>query len=112
VGVEGPVAPGTTFDDGSGKTHDQASGTSMSSPLAAGAAALLVQEHPGWTPAQVKAALMGSATPTPVANAFAQGAGRIDLSQAIKHEVLAKTPSLSFGLARWPHSDDTPSAER
>ncbi len=28
VGVDGPVAPGTTFDDGSGKTHDQASGTS------------------------------------------------------------------------------------
>jgi subtilase family protein len=108
VGVDGAIAPGTSLDDGSGKTHGQGAGTSVSSPLAAGAAALLVQEHPAWTPAQVKAALMGSATPTPSANAFGQGAGRIDLSQAIKHEVLAKTPSLSFGLARWPHSDDSP----
>ncbi|HEY5989622.1 MAG TPA: S8 family serine peptidase, partial [Streptosporangiaceae bacterium] len=46
VGVDGAIAPGTSLDDGSGKTHGQGAGTSVSSPLAAGAAALLFQEHP------------------------------------------------------------------
>ena len=42
----------------------QAMGTSASAPLAAGAAALLRAANPGWTPAQVIAALHSSAIPT------------------------------------------------
>jgi uncharacterized repeat protein (TIGR01451 family) len=64
-------------------------GTSMSSPHVAGAAALVVDLHPDWTPGQVKSALMTSATTkvlkedesTP-ANPFDFGAGRIDLREA------------------------------
>lgn len=39
------------------------SGTSMAAAVASGAAALVIQAHPDWTPAQVKAALVSGATP-------------------------------------------------
>jgi subtilisin family serine protease len=77
------------------------SGTSMSSPHAAGAAALLRALHPDWTPAEVQSALMSTAFMTPAkkgttvhavlkedgvtpADPFDMGAGRIDLSQAAR----------------------------
>ena len=62
-------------------------GTSMSSPHVAGVAALLRQQHPTWSPAAVKSALMTSATPTYAdaltglqqgALPWAQGAGHIN----------------------------------
>jgi serine protease AprX len=40
----------------------RAGGTSMSTAVVSGAAALLVEEHPGWTPAQVKGALVSTLT--------------------------------------------------
>jgi subtilisin family serine protease len=89
-----------------GEPHMTGTGTSMSSPHVAGAAALMFQEHPDWTPAQVKAALMASATPTAGASPFRQGAGRVDLTRAIMQQVVPEQPSISFGKAQWPHNDD------
>ncbi|MGN9913162.1 S8 family serine peptidase [Phytohabitans sp. LJ34] len=43
-------------------------GTSMSSPHVAGAAALLLSENPGWTPQQVHARIVGAATRAAVRN--------------------------------------------
>ena len=65
-------------------------GTSMSSPHAAGSAALLVALHPDWTPAQIRSALASTADPEGIrapdgvseANPFHYGSGRVNLDAA------------------------------
>ncbi|MFC9318366.1 S8 family serine peptidase [Streptomyces nigra] len=86
-------------------------GTSMATPHVAGAAAILKQQHPDWTYTELKGALTGSAKGgayTP----FEQGAGRIQVDQAIKQNVIADPVSVSFGTQQWPHTDDKPDARK
>jgi subtilisin family serine protease len=67
-------------------------GTSMSSPHAAGAGALLIALHPTWSPAQVRSALASTARSNFLvkedgvtsADPFDQGSGLIDLSSAAR----------------------------
>jgi subtilisin family serine protease len=95
-----------------GALHLSLSGTSMAAPHVAGSAAILAQQHPTWTPAQLKAALMGSAKPKDDIAIFAQGAGRVDVAKAITQTVVSDPPSVSFGRQIWPHQDDTPDARQ
>jgi minor extracellular serine protease Vpr len=78
-------------------------GTSMSSPHVAGAAALLVQLHPAWTPQQVKSALVSTASAawqdtarTQEAPVTLGGAGLADLPLAATPRILTEPASLSF----------------
>ncbi|WP_329005899.1 S8 family peptidase [Kribbella sp. NBC_00709] len=93
-----------------GDMYLRLSGTSMATPHTAGAAAILLQEHPSWTPAQLKGALMGSAKVAADQTSFQQGAGRIDLTTAIKASIVEEPGSVSFGKASYPHTDDQPVA--
>lgn len=105
----GIVAARSTFAGGGpGNYYFAASGTSMATPHVVGAAAILAQRRPDFSPAQLKAALMASAAPHSAQNVFDQGAGRVDVARAINQTVLADPPSVSFGRQAWPHADDTP----
>jgi subtilisin family serine protease len=108
VDIVAARAAGTELGELVGEYYVTASGTSMATPHAAGAAALLLQAHPNWRGADVKASLMGSAAFNPMHSALDQGAGRVDIAAALNTTLLANTASLSFGLALWPHEDDAP----
>jgi subtilisin family serine protease len=62
------------------------SGTSMASPQVAGAGALLTEQHPTWSPGQMRSALMTTGRPVTdggaPASPLAAGAGRIDPTAA------------------------------
>jgi minor extracellular serine protease Vpr len=89
---------------GNGSPFAVFDGTSMSAPHVSGAAALLLQAHPSWTPAQVRSALVSTARPawgntarTREAPVLLQGGGLVDVVGADRPLVFTNPVSLSFG---------------
>ncbi len=83
-------------------TWGELSGTSMAAPHIAGAAALLKEQHPSWTVAEIKSALVQTADPVlsstgaevPVTR---EGGGFADLVKANVPLLFASPTSVSFG---------------
>lgn len=91
------------------------SGTSMASPHNAGAAGLLRQLHPSWTPAEVKSALVMTADlavlledEATAAHPFARGSGRIQVDRAAKAGLVMDESTANY-LAANPANDGEPS---
>src|SRR6266571_2677367 len=102
------TAPGVSVASvgmGSGTGSARMSGTSMAAPNTTGVAALIRQHNPGWSPAQVKAAIMNTADASASHilsfNARLAGAGVVQAQRAVDTVGLATTgsatSSLSFG---------------
>jgi subtilisin family serine protease len=107
-GLDITAAKSATSNDGpAGQSYVTHSGTSMATPHVTGAAAILTQVHPQWSPEQRKAALMASAKPNPAIGVFAQGAGRVDVARAYGQQITTTPTSIGFGLQEFPHDDDS-----
>ncbi|MEJ8641279.1 S8 family serine peptidase [Streptomyces sp. MS1.HAVA.3] len=89
---------------GGGEGSDRTlSGTSMATPHVAGAAAVLAQQHPDWTGAQLKEHLMSTAKGLDGGySPYEVGTGRLDVAAAMRTTVRG-TGSLFFGNYTWPH---------
>ncbi|WP_328905568.1 S8 family serine peptidase [Streptomyces sp. NBC_00234] len=101
-------AAGTTMGTPVDGSYTTASGTSMATPHVAGAAAILAQRHPDWTPARLKSRLISTARTTAATSVYAQGAGRVDVARALRQPVSA-SGTADFGLRDW---DATAPVER
>lgn len=107
------VAPGvniysSVFDEATGDLGwAMFQGTSMSAPHVTGAAALLLQQRPELSPADVKSLLGNNAERTvwaaavggPLAKVMDRGGGRIDLVRASAATTTFDPMSLSFGIS-------------
>jgi serine protease AprX len=69
----------------------RAGGTSMSAAVVSGAAALLLEEHPGWMPAQVKGALTSTLVDVPGAGGVIDVAAALDANSAFSTNLAPNT---------------------
>ena len=82
-------------------------GTSMATPHVAGAATLLTDLHPNWTPAEIQSALMTTAITAGLlkedgetaADPFDRGAGRIDVNRASRAGLVLDETNTNYLLS-------------
>lgn len=96
----------TTSVTGSPQAVGLISGTSMASPHHAGAAMLIRQARPTWTPPEIKSALALTAAQTVLledqvtpANPFARGSGRVQVDRAINAGLVMNETTANYTAA-------------
>ena len=99
----GPIPAGSTIAAVKaanlvGTDRIQLSGTSFSAPVVSGTVADMLARHPGWSPDQVKGALMRTARAVRNGNPKAAGLGEITATRAVAS---GSTPNPNRGLERF-----------
>ncbi|MER5281186.1 S8 family serine peptidase [Streptomyces sp. NPDC002809] len=108
VNITAARAAGTSLGTPVDPHYTTLNGTSMATPHVAGAAAILAEEHPDWSGARLKSALMSTAKDDGY-TAYEQGAGRVDVARATAQKVTATTAGADFGAIP---ADDDAAADR
>jgi subtilisin family serine protease len=102
-GVTAPGVATVSAASGTGNGFEVLSGTSMATPHIAGVAALTKQAHPTWSVADLRAAIVQTASPTMLGDYSPrnEGAGLTQVLSAVNTQAVVRTPdeSLSFGYA-------------
>ena len=107
------AAPGagiysTVITDTSPLRYADESGTSMASPFVAGVAALVLAQHPDWTPAQVAQRLTSTATDlAPSGRDPRTGAGVVDPAAAVGVSAPAPAPAPAITAQADPYASHT-----
>jgi subtilisin family serine protease len=105
VGIVAARAAGTTMGHPIDANYTSADGTSMATPHVSGAAADLLQEHPSWDAARLKAALVSTADATS-GTVYQVGGGRLDVGAAATATVVGDQATAAFGSV--PHGSTAP----
>jgi serine protease AprX len=78
------------------------SGTSFAAPVVSGVAALILGKHPGFTPDQVKGALMLGAKPMPKSTNLSEGVGEVNAARSVE---FSAPPAANKGLSKFIVTD-------
>ncbi|MEU9203461.1 S8 family serine peptidase [Streptomyces sp. NPDC048332] len=100
VGIVAARAAGTAKGQVVDDYYTALSGTSMATPHVSGAAAILAQEHPDWSPQRLKDALMSTSESVAGATGYEQGAGRVDIGRTTARTLFA-TGSVGYGSFKY-----------
>ena len=102
-GVTAPGVATVSTASGTGNGFEILSGTSMATPHIAGVAALVKQANPTWPVADLRAAVVQTASPTLMKDYLTrnEGSGLVQAQFAAATQAVVRTPdeSLSFGFA-------------
>ncbi|HEX5532297.1 MAG TPA: S8 family serine peptidase [Actinomycetales bacterium] len=112
VDIVAARASGTDMGNPVNDRYTTMSGTSMAAPHVTGAAALLIQKYPDWTPEQITAALTSTSVPSRGTSVYQQGTGRVAVDRALSSSVFAATDSLSVGHFPYPQDNTAPVTQK
>lgn len=109
VAIGDPISTAVEYNDPNGELYDPsgysyASGTSFSSPIVAGATAVLLGARPGLTTPQYRSLIVNGASPLAIdgagtASVLQAGAGILNLLTSMQSTLASAPVSLGFGAA-------------